>query len=237
MAYFWLRMGLDLVELVIRIEDAFGISIPDHVAAELTTPRQVTEYVLSQLKLGNRSACMSQQAFYRLRREFVPVLGIERAEFHPSAKLEQLIALEDRIATWNTIRSSIGPKALPDLIRPRWLYLLLSLATIATAILAFQFTRLATGSGEIAAVVSFLILIGLGEGAKLVTRPFKCHFRREYAHAGELANYLVLHSPHSFKKEWTREEVAALVRKIIIDDTGVTDFTDDSRFVEDMNLD
>ena len=125
---------------------------------------------------------MSQQAFYRLRREFVPVLGIERAEFHPSAKLELLIPTEDRIATWNTIRSRIGPRALPDLIRKR-------------------------------------------------------HFRREYAHAGELANYLVLHSPHSFKKEWTRDEVATLVRKIIIDDTGVTDFTDDSRFVQDMHLD
>ena len=180
---------------------------------------------------------MSQQAFYRLRREFVPVLGIERAEFHPSAKLELLIALEDRIATWNTIRSRIGPMALPDLIRPLWLYLLLSLATVATAILAFQFTRLVSDSDVLAYVVSGLTLIGLAEGAELATRPFKRHFRREYANAGELANYFVLHSPHSFKKEWTGEEVTKLVTQIIIDDTGVTDFTDDSRFVQDMNLD
>lgn len=230
-------MGLDLVELTIRIEDAFGIAIPDEVAATLTTPREVTEYVLSQLKLGNSSACMSQQAFYRLRREFVAVLGIERSEFHPSAKLAQLIATKNRIATWDRLKSSIGPKALPDLIRPLWMYLLLSFATVALAILAFHFTRLASGSGELAAMVSLLTLIGLGGGAELVTRPFKRHFRREYAHAGKLANYFVLRSPHSFKKEWTRDEVAALVRQIIIDETGVTDFTDDSRFVQDMNLD
>jgi hypothetical protein len=230
-------MGLDLVELTIRIEDAFGITIPDEVAATLTTPREVTEYVLTQLKLGNQSACMTQQAFYRLRKEFVPVLGIERLDFHPSANLAQLIATEDRITTWNTIRSSIGPKALPDLIRPLWMYLLLSMATVATAIVAFHYRRLASDSGVLATVVSGLMLIGLGEGAELATRPFKRHFRRQYAHAGELANYFVLHSPHSFKKEWTEEEVAALVRQIIIDDTGVTDFTDDSRFVQDMNLD
>lgn len=33
-------MGLDLVELTIRVEETFEVQIPDRVAAELTTARK-----------------------------------------------------------------------------------------------------------------------------------------------------------------------------------------------------
>jgi acyl carrier protein len=93
-------MGLDVVELVIRIENAFGIDIPNEVAAQLTTPRNVIDYVLLQLT-----------------------------------------------------------STAPDTNQRR------------------------------------------------------------------------------MPKPWTREEVAALVREVIVDETGVEEFTEDSRFVADMNLD
>jgi hypothetical protein len=43
-------MGLDSLELIIRIEDTFGIQISDRVAAGLTTPRKVTDFILSQVQ-------------------------------------------------------------------------------------------------------------------------------------------------------------------------------------------
>jgi hypothetical protein len=51
-------MGLDLVELVISFEDAFGVAIPDKVATELTTPREVTEYLVTQLNVGRQTSCI-----------------------------------------------------------------------------------------------------------------------------------------------------------------------------------
>jgi acyl carrier protein len=48
-------MGLDAVELVIRFEEAFGIPIPDDVAASLTTPREVADYVMTQVAADNGS--------------------------------------------------------------------------------------------------------------------------------------------------------------------------------------
>jgi hypothetical protein len=42
-------MGLDLLELTLRIEETFAIQIPDDVAYKLTTPGQVTDYILTQV--------------------------------------------------------------------------------------------------------------------------------------------------------------------------------------------
>ena len=230
-------MGLDTVELVIRIEEAFGIAIPDDVAATLTTPRHVKFYVLSQLKRSEQSSCMSQQAFYLLRRELVPVLGIRRSDFHPALNLSQLIPVARRSAVWTTVGSRIGVAALPNLARPVWLFSLLSLATIVTAVSVVYYTRPVIGSYLNALLVGVFAAIVFGRFAELLTRPLKRHFRNRYQHAGQLANYVVLHSPHSFKKEWTNEEVASVVREIIVDETGIKDFTEDSRFIEDMHLD
>lgn len=230
-------MGLDTVELVIRFEEAFGITIPDEVAADLTTPRQVTYYVLSQLTLGEQTHCISQKAFYLLRKEFVSLLEIPRSEFHPRANLARLIPTANRKEVWATVTSHIGTTALPDLVRPAWLFSLLCLATLATALVVFDYSRHTFGSLQTAFWLSLLALITFAYFSALLTRSLKTHFRSKYQHAGEVANYLAIHAPHTFKKEWTREEVAQLVRQIIIDETGVTDFTEDSRFVQDMHLD
>ena len=41
-------MGLDLVDLVYRIEDEFEITIPDEAAGLMTTPQMVIDYVSSR---------------------------------------------------------------------------------------------------------------------------------------------------------------------------------------------
>ena len=230
-------MGLDTVELVVAFEEAFGIEIPDHVAEQLTTPRKVTDYVLCQLKLVEYAPCMSQQAFYLLRRNFIPILGIPRAEFRPATSLRTLIPIENRIQTWARIRSEIGVLAVPDLVRPNWLFFLLSALTLLTAIDLFIHLANVFESGQVAFFLSLLIAGVLAYGSAVLTRPLKREFQMDCAAAGDLAKYLSLHTPHVFKKEWTREQVATSVRKVIVDVTGVRNFTDDSRFVEDLHLD
>ena len=42
-------MGLDVVEVIMAFEEEFGISIPDADCENLTTPRQVTEYVWGRI--------------------------------------------------------------------------------------------------------------------------------------------------------------------------------------------
>lgn len=230
-------MGLDTVELIVALEDAFGIEIPDHAAVHLTTPRKVTDYVLCELKLVEQAPCMSQQAFYLLRRNLIPILGVGRAEFRPATRLEELIPIDNRVQTWARIRSEIGVMAVPDLVRPNWLFLLLSALTVLTALDVFINAAILFENGQVALFISLFVAVGVGYLSAVVTRPLKREFQPDCAAAGDLANYLMLHTPHVFKKEWTREEVATTVRGVVTEVTGVQNFTDDSRFVEDLHLD
>jgi acyl carrier protein len=228
-------MGLDTVELVIRFEDAFGIPIPDVVATQLTTPRKVADYVLTQVTMSEQSSCLSQQAFYFLRRKLVTHLNISRSDFSPDTRLENLIPLERRRQVWASIKAEMGASAVPDLARPIWLFSLLSLFTVLTFVIYAWHNSDGTGalfSGLLAAVV-------VGYGGTVATRPLKRDFRRSYGCAGDVAKYVSVHSPSSFKKEgigWTRAQVAAVVREIIVDETGIKDFTEDSHFIDDMHL-
>ena len=230
-------MGLDGVELIIRFEDAFGVAIPDRIASELTTPRRVTGYLLSQLKVGQQPACTSQQAFYRLREQLLPLTAVPRGEFRPGTKLTHVFPVDRRKQTWAMAKSQPGVTKLPDLVRPRWLVSLLALVTIVTAFLVFNQLRAVLGSRDFAILVSIVVAVAIAYGGALMTRSLKSQFSREYTNLGDLADYLAIHIPHTFKKEWTREEVAETVRRIIVDQTGLHEFHEDSRFVQDMHLD
>lgn len=230
-------MGLDTVELVIRFEDAFGISIPDEVAAELTTPRKVTDYVLSQVNVSNESYCVSQQGFYFLRKKFVDVFGVPREEFLLENELENLIPLERRREKWLQMKDDLGAAALPALARPVWLFSLLSLLTVLSFVVASVYVRNRDAGGSLSFFVGLFVAIAVGYVAAVATRPLQRRFRRKYARPRDLVRFLVAHSPHCFKREWTREQVAHTVREIIIEETGIRDFNDDSHFIDDMHLD
>lgn len=234
-------MGLDTVELVIRFEDAFSIAIPDDVAAQLTTPRKVTDYVLARLTVSDEPSCLSQQAFYFLRGKLAQSMNMSRRELRPSSRLESVILIENRRLAWDSLKSQIGPAAIPNLARPMWLVSLLSLITlfafISTVIHAHNNLNVET---NFAFLFGLLVTLVVGFGGVVVTRSFKRHFRRGYGCAGDLAKHLIIYSPHSFKGErkgWSREQVASVVREIIIDEIGTKDFTEDSHFIDDMHLD
>jgi len=182
-------MGLDLVELIIRIEDTFGIQIPDRLATGLTTPRKVTDFILSQVEVSKDSrSCLSQKAFYSLRREFIQQLSLPRRQFVPEAKLKELLPEDRRDQVWKNIGSSLGVKRWPSVSRSRW----------------------------------------------------PGFFTPTVQSVSELVDYFVTNEPLLVKgKEtaWSREQVWDVLERLIRDETGLTKFSEDARFVENMHID
>ena len=183
-------MGLDTVEVVLRIEDTFGISIPDEVATGLFTPNDVIDYILTQVEVSNEPLpCLTQKAFHLLRRSFIRTLHIPRRSFRLDVPLKSLIPDDQKEELWGEIGRDMGMKEWPSIFRPKWLRAMF---------------------------------------------PHGCQNVRE------LVDYLLRHDLVRVKGEerkWTRTQVKDVLWRVIKDETGVEDFTGESRFVADMGVD
>jgi acyl carrier protein len=72
-------MGLDAVEIVIRVEEEFDISISDADAATITTTRQLIDYLMARPELADKRSrdAVAESVWQILEEE----LGIKRAKF------------------------------------------------------------------------------------------------------------------------------------------------------------
>ena len=108
-------MGMDSVELVLRTEDEFSISISDDEAASAFTVGGLYDLILS--KLDTSPGCITSKAFYLTRRALVESLGVPRRSIRPGTKLSPILPDELRRAQWQQIRNQIG-LAMPPLRIP-----------------------------------------------------------------------------------------------------------------------
>ncbi len=234
-------MGMDLVEIVVRTEDAFGITIPDADATRITTPRELADFVATKVSLSDEPSCLSQQAFYFLRERFQSHLLFSRSEFHPNTPLEKIVPKQNRQLIWATLQTEVGANALPDLARPIWLFWTLAVSTI----FVFFYATIAIWNAANIGIANsllcgFFLTIGFGYVSAVATRPTKQYFRRSYKRVGEVARFLVANKPHVFKRNervWTRAQVLEVVREIVADYVGSQDFSDDAHFINDLRLD
>jgi hypothetical protein len=135
------------------------------------------------------------------------------------------------------MKSELGASALPNLARPFWLFSSLSFLSAFTFVIANIYGRHRDAGASTSFLFGLFAAIAVAYGGAVVSRPLQRNFRKGCESAGELAKYLVVHNPGSFKQEWTREQIAEVVKEIVIDETAFKDFTEDSHFIKDMHLD
>jgi hypothetical protein len=60
-------MGLDAVEIVMEIEEAFDIHLEDAEVQRISTPRDMIEVVMSKVAQADAEGCLTQRALNLLR--------------------------------------------------------------------------------------------------------------------------------------------------------------------------
>ena len=107
-------MGLDSVELLMTIEDKFGIQIPDREAENIATVEHMVDAVYEKIKVSADNKCLSQIIFYRIRKVFEE-FGNSRVDITPDTKMSHLLSSTNLQSDWESLREKLGLK-IPDLV-------------------------------------------------------------------------------------------------------------------------
>lgn len=104
-------MGLDGVEFIMEVEDAFQVAIPDDVASSLRTPRNLVDYLGERLAGEGERVCLEQRAFHRLRRAAIRVFGTSRGEVASDTRWDAILPSRQRRRNWQLLgrAASISP--------------------------------------------------------------------------------------------------------------------------------
>ena len=233
-------MGLEIVEFVMAVEEAFGIAILDSEAQEAITPGKLADLVMSKVGTTDRTPCLSSRAFYRLRQSATNELEIPRKLLKPDTPLSEIVPKQNRRDAWEKLKRGIGASAWPQLRRPESMVALFALLVIVLSAAATFFVTWIWKSPILTPLTAVTIAILASWASVTATRPLRTAFPPGYMNLGDLARFVVARNPgllQSGEPTWTRERVWCVLRALIVEHFGVTDFTEDSRFVQDMHID
>ena len=110
-------MGLDSVELLIRIEREFGLEITDREAERMATPCDAANLVCSRISLAPSHFCLTRQAFLRLRKAMC-MQGLLRRAVAPRVRFADVYDSASRRREWHALGDLVGRDRWPGLTRP-----------------------------------------------------------------------------------------------------------------------
>ena len=235
-------MGLDGVEIVMEVEGVFDIRIEDAEAEKLVTPGDLIELVMRKVGCADAAGCLTQRAFNRLRVALQHQLPLKRKEIAPQARMADLVAKAQRKVFVQCLADELGTPPLPPLVRPKWLVNVLIAACVGLGIMVtvgLYRHNLWTHRGSLLFVVA-AVAAGGGFLTGALTRGMCVEFPPQIQTVGELSRWIVAHKPDlgsAAPGKWTREQVAARIRDITIEQLGCADkYREDASFVKDLGM-
>ncbi|WP_121667452.1 acyl carrier protein [Mesonia aquimarina] len=107
-------MGLDSVELVMTIEEKFGIRIEDSEAEKIRTVQEFADIVFRKIISTPTDKCLTQIVFYRIRKALRILISTEK-EIRPDMKISELFTKTELEEKWSQLKTELGLE-LPELV-------------------------------------------------------------------------------------------------------------------------
>ena len=225
-------MGLDGVELILRAEKTFGVSLPEQKICRVSTPGQLIDLVCSKLKTTDAETCRNQRAFHLLRRPILRLWKVPREAVRLDSNFRSWLPGPEG-AAWIELKREVAARFWPELERPprlRWSLIALGLGLVALAFL--QLGRQGTLTSLLLLLATLCVYPLL---AVRLTRRWQNLIPSKYQTVRDLVPLM----DATEGIEWNREQVAEKIKRILIEDFGVEekDYREQAKFSTDLGID
>lgn len=228
-------MGLDSVELVLEVEEHFGVNISDDEACEIRTVGDLLALVESRVPRRDAAGCLSLPWFLKVRRLAREAARQPSLRVHPATTVCEALRPRQRRLLWRDLKELSG-ESLHELQRPAFVVVAIGLAAFATIPLL-----VASASEGMPQLAWAALTCGLGAwGLAVVTRPLKTLPPTGYKTFGQITRRLVgLEALAIGYPANARELIFNDLAVIVSDQLGVDleRVTSDARFVQDLGMD
>jgi acyl carrier protein len=223
-------MGLDGVELILALEEEFGIEIADEDAFSIETVREMADYIYLKVK-DRKGDCwdikIAESECLETIANFADMGAAELVEFNQ--KLNELFPLGLRKKKWENLRIAlnVGRYCWPALTRP----IFLKFAIFALSLLLFFI-----GAHLYSFILSAFVTVPFFIFLIIITIPFRVAFPLGIVTVRDLFN--VYYSPYR-RGRVSYDFIMKRVKEITVEQLGVSpeDVTEEARFIKDLGFD
>ena len=223
-------MGLDSVEMIISVENKFGVHLADRDVEKVRTVGNLYELLRRVLSDPNNGKCRTQHIFYRLRRSLT---ASQRRVFAPGHNLKFYFDNE-RIRQQYTNLALDLDLDLPPLRTPLWF----KQAFISLYCVMLLLATIATESGYPSGLLLWLSAFFVVPLYNAISPPFRKQL--PYTYVRQFVERVT-----EINESWLQsakpqnETLYHALKHLIVESLGVdpSEVTMNARFVEDLGLD
>ncbi|HEX3800398.1 MAG TPA: hypothetical protein VH413_17020 [Verrucomicrobiae bacterium] len=242
-------MGLDGVEIVMKVEETFDIAIADSEAEKIVTPSELIDLIFSKAGRIQDASCLTQRAFHRLRASLIRHGGVQRSQIRLETSLATLFPRARRVTNFQAVATDLGLSKEMEFVRPSWLVSLLVTATVLGSVvtaISLTWHPISSSSALVnfifasPAISAFGFAMIFGWAIFYSTRWMRIEFKSPCTDVGHLSRWIVAHGPHVVQSppgQWSREQIAETIREIVIEILHCEEqYREDAHFIKDLGL-
>jgi len=118
-------MGLDSVEILVNVENAFGITISNYEAEKIATVGDIHSLVWRTLQGRQSMRCKTQQLFHKLRYTLATKFHVPKEAIELNASLNEIFPVANRRSLYRKLEKELQLKLPPLVLPPGWVVVLL----------------------------------------------------------------------------------------------------------------